>query len=214
MYPQLPNASGLLVDFGPRWVLGPLLHEARYNCPATETFQEQGHRTVWAHLRQRGPDSAPDRQIGLTYTAGPGMVLVSAPPSLPPRDPESCRCGSALDFCWSHWKLPQHSVRPQVLEEDTLVGCREGSELAHAGRGGWMHRKKHSKCFCVGVDSNSFRDNKEVRLLHSMITAYITFLFLDNLTCWQRLAHRAGTVSLPPCGSTTEHGPWCHSKHF
>ena len=46
MHSQLPNASGLLVDFGPRWVLGPLLHEARYNCPATETSQEQGHRTV------------------------------------------------------------------------------------------------------------------------------------------------------------------------
>ena len=102
---------------------------------------------------------------------------------------------------------PSIAVRPQVLEEDTLVGWREGSELAHAGRGGWMHRKKHSKCFCVGVDSNSFRENKEVRLLHSMITACITFLFLDNLTCWQRLAHRAGTVSLPPCGPTTEHGP-------
>lgn len=32
----------------------------------------------------------------------------------------------------------------QVLGEEK-VGCREGSELAYAGRGNWMHRKKHSK---------------------------------------------------------------------
>ena len=115
---------------------------------------------------------------------------------------------------------PSIAARPQVLEEETSVGCREGSEPAHAGGGGWMHRKKRSKCFCVGVDSHSFRENQGVRLLESMITACITFLLLDNLTCWQRLARRAGTVSLPQlwlwslCGPTTKHGPWCDSKCF
>lgn len=35
----------------------------------------------------------------------------------------------------------------QVLGEESWSAAeREGSEMAYAGRGNWMHRKKHSKC--------------------------------------------------------------------
>lgn len=45
---RTPSCQIISVSLGfwTQVVLGPLLHEARYNRPVTETSQEQGHRTV------------------------------------------------------------------------------------------------------------------------------------------------------------------------
>ena len=44
-------------------------------------------------------------------------------------------------------RVPQHcSHAPDSRRGDGGGLKKEGSEPAHAGRGNWMHRKKHSKC--------------------------------------------------------------------